>query len=90
MLTDIAIVLGEMVLTRRSDYAWTLDLNPDNEEMASWRRPVVRRQSDGAFGAVAYDFELATRTAFGRCIRPAYGVINELGRGVLEAISGPP
>jgi hypothetical protein len=88
MLTDIAIVLAEMILVRRTDYHWALDLDPENEDMASWRRPVVQRPPEGAVPAINYDFELATRTAYGQCTGPAYRVVNDLGRGVLEAISG--
>jgi hypothetical protein len=63
MLTDIAIVLAEMVLLRRPDYHWALDLDPENEEMATWRRPVVMRPADAVVPVILYDFEFETRTA---------------------------
>jgi hypothetical protein len=39
MVMDVAIALAEMVLARRRDYRWALDLDPQNaaDEMVSWR-----------------------------------------------------
>jgi hypothetical protein len=50
MLMDVGILLGEMVLVRRSDYHRTLDLGRQNAaEMVSWQRPSCRGQLTAAF-----------------------------------------
>ncbi len=90
MLTDVAIILAEMVLVRRTDYYWTLDRDPENkaDDMISWQRPVVIRPEESDVPKIMYDFEYAACISYEQCTRPAYGVINNLGHGTLEAISG--
>jgi hypothetical protein len=59
MLMDTAIVLGEVVTSRRTDFAWQLDLEPSDKSMRSYRRPVVMRPADTErhWSAVVLDFE---------------------------------
>jgi hypothetical protein len=59
MLMDTAIVLGEIVTSRRTDFAWQLDLEASNKSMRSYRRPVVMRPADTGrqWSAVVLDFE---------------------------------
>lgn len=75
MLMDTAIVLGEIVLRRRADFAWQLDLDPNDKQMPSYRRVVVMRGADEQrqWAATVLDFE-------SECI----GDFDWLGRGVLR------
>jgi hypothetical protein len=60
MLMDLAILLGELVVTRRPEYRWSLDLDPDNDRdgMVSFLRPVVQIPAGGPFPApIIFDFE---------------------------------
>jgi hypothetical protein len=59
MLMDTAIVLGDVVTSRRTDFAWQLDLEPSNKSMRSYRRPVVMCPADTErhWSAVVLDFE---------------------------------
>ena len=90
MLMDVAILLGELVLVRRSDYRWALDLDPQNaaDEMVSWQRPVLLRPADHFVPVIFFDFEDTARTSYIRCTSTPYRILNDLGREVLDAISG--
>ena len=59
MLMDVAIVLGEIVVARRPDYVWRLDLERGNRQMLSYRRAVVMSQAQPEHGwaATVLDFE---------------------------------
>ena len=58
MLMDVAIVLGEIVVRSRPDYAWRLDLAEENHDMVSYRRVVVAKLREGAdWAGVPLDFE---------------------------------
>lgn len=89
MLLDVGIALGEMVVRRRPDYAWTLDLDPDNkrDEMDSYQRPVVRLTDDPAIPSpIDFDFEDIARGHYSWGERIHLDSL--IGRGVLEALSG--
>jgi hypothetical protein len=72
MLMDTAITLGEIVVRRRADFTWQLDLDPDNRDMTSHRRAVVMRAADAQrqWPAEVLDFEA-------ECI----GIFDWIGRG---------
>ncbi len=58
MLMDVAIVLGEIVTAKRPDYAWRLDLAPDNREMLTYQRAVLAKAPDDPrWTATPLDFE---------------------------------
>lgn len=58
MLMDLAIVMGEIVTAKRPDYAWRLDLAPDNREMLTYRRVVLAKAPhDPRWTATPLDFE---------------------------------
>lgn len=59
MLMDVAIVLGEVVVARRPDYVWRLDLERGNRQMSSYRRPVVMSEArpERGWAATVLDFE---------------------------------
>jgi hypothetical protein len=89
MLMDVGILLGELVLVRRSDYHWALDLDRQNAaEMVSWQRPVLLRPADNVVPVISFDFEDTARTSYVRCTSTPYRLLNDLGREVLDAISG--
>jgi hypothetical protein len=47
MLMDVRILPAELVLMRRSDYHWALDLDQYNAaETVSWQRPILLRPAD--------------------------------------------
>jgi hypothetical protein len=79
-----------MVLCRRDDYRWALDLDPTSadDDMVSWRRPIVLRPADGVVPAIRFDFEDMARSAYVQCGKPGYNVRRDFGRGVSDAISG--
>jgi hypothetical protein len=90
MLMDVGILLGELVLARRADYHWALDLDQQNaaDDMVSWQRPVVLRPADDVVPVIFFDFEDTARTSYVRCTSTPYRILNDLGREVLDAISG--
>jgi len=75
MVMDVAIVLGEIVVRRRADFAWQLDLDPANKRMQSYRRVVVMKPADAAasWAATVLDFE-----------RECIDSFDQLGRGGLR------
>ncbi len=94
LVIDIAIVLAEVVLVRRPDYRWAIDVDPGNradtrdETMVSWHRPVVMRVADGTMPTILFDFEDVARGAYVDCGSTGTTFENDLGRGALDAISG--
>lgn len=89
MLMDVAIVLGDIVVARRPDYAWRLDLDRANRHMSSYRRPVVMRlaEPDGSWAAIVLDFEAIAIDACDTIARAVPGG-HSLGSSVLAAIEG--
>jgi hypothetical protein len=60
LLMDLALLCGELVVTRRPAYSWSLDLDPDNgrDGMATFMRPVVQLPKGDPFPApIIFDFE---------------------------------
>jgi hypothetical protein len=89
MLMDTAIALGEVVTSRRQEFAWQLDLEPSNRGMRSYRRPVVMRAADPQrqWAAVVLDFEAECINDFdwlGRSLSRT----QPLGYTALAALSG--
>ncbi len=91
MLMDVGIALGEIVVARRAEFAWRLDLDPDNEAdgMLSYRRPVVMRPPirDGTWAATVLDFEaicIGRFEAAGRTAPPSH----RLGFAVTATLDG--
>lgn len=63
MLMDVAIVLGETVTRRRSDYSWQLDTDPRRRNTLTYRRVVLVKEF-GQLPPLAFDFELSTIGTF--------------------------
>lgn len=91
---DVALALGEIVLVRRSDYRWALDLDPANkgqteaDGMRSWQRPVLLRPADAIVPAIQLDLEDIVRTSYLSCAKPGYRFQRDMVQSVLDAISG--
>lgn len=94
VLMDVAIAQAELVLVRRPDYGWTLDLDPANkgeiegEGTKSWQRPVLLRPADRIVPALRFDLEGAVWNDYTRCTSSTYAMWNHMGQGVLDIISG--
>ena len=92
LVADIAILLGEVVLSRRSDFGWALDLDPhnegDDEGMVSQRRPCVIRPADDVVPIILYDPEDQVQGAYAYCTSPSYFWLNHLRQGAMDMISG--
>lgn len=94
MLMDVAIAQAEIVLVRRPDYGWALDLDPENKSgiegqgTKSWQRPVLLRPADEVIPLLMFDLEGAVWNDYTRCVGPTYTVWNHSGRGVLDIASG--
>lgn len=91
LLMDIALLLGALVIARRPDYRWALDLDPDNvaDEMDTVKRPVVQIPKTEPFPApIILDFEAIVVGQYLNARSPVFGLTNDLGRVVRDAISG--
>ncbi|ERG69419.1 hypothetical protein [Segniliparus rugosus] len=67
MLMDVAILLGEIVVRRRPDYAWRLDTAEENRDMISHRRVVVAKLREGPdWAGTVLDFENICISEFDR------------------------
>jgi hypothetical protein len=91
LMMDIALLLGELVVTRRREYSWSLDLDPDNEadQMTSYKRPVVQLPKGEPFPApIIFDFGAMIVDHFFNVRFPHFGLINMLGQHVGNAVSG--
>jgi hypothetical protein len=56
--------------------------------MKNWQRPVLLLPADNVVPVIFFDFEGTTRTSYVRCTSAPYRMLNDLGREVLDAISG--
>jgi hypothetical protein len=91
LMMDIALLLGELVVTRRQEYSWSLDLDPDNEadQMTSHKRAVVQLPKGEPFPApIIFDFEAIVVSHFFNVSFPDFGLIDMPGQQVRDAISG--
>jgi hypothetical protein len=91
LLMDIALLLGALVIARKPEYRWALDLDPDNvaDEMDTVKRPVVQIPKADPFPApIILDFEASVVHQYRTARSPIFGLTNDLGRQVTEAISG--
>ena len=90
---DVALLCGELVIARRPEYSWSLDLDPDNgrNKAPTYRRVVVQRPQGGPFpAAIIFDFEAIVVGEYMETRSPLFPIaassaINEL---VVMAIRG--
>lgn len=88
MLMDLSILLGEIVISRQNRFRWSLDLDPSNRAMASYRRPVVLKAPDIAPIAIMLDIESIVVGHYFKARSPAFGALNEFEASVSDALSG--
>lgn len=70
MLCDLGLVLGEAVVLRRPDFAWTLNHEPTEKRLKTmeWGRVCVLRPKLGAFPVKAFAMPFLARSAYGQMI----------------------
>lgn len=91
LLLDVGLLFGELVVQRRGEYSWALDLDPVNDVdgIDSFKRPVVQIPKGGPFPApIIFDFEATAAHMYINPDNPTYRATPELTRGVRDAISG--
>ncbi len=65
LISDLGLLEGEAIIRRREDFAWALDLDPDNSDMPSYRRPCVVRPRMEHWASTVFDTQVtALQTAF--------------------------
>lgn len=94
MITDMAIVLGELVIRHHPDFYWDLNRNPKDKAMANYLRPVIMRKPPGASYALnaaeIADFENSMRGRYDRVTSPGSDVDRPISEEILELINLPP
>jgi len=89
LLMDIAIALGECVIRHQKEYQWALDVDADNEEMDSYKRPVVLiPRGDPYPASIIFDPEAFIVGLYVSVPQPLFGRFNDLTRVVLEYTTG--
>ncbi len=92
LITDVAILLGEVVISRRPDFGWALDLDPrnagDEDGMVSQRRPCVIRPANDVMPIILYDPEDQVQGAYAYCTSVTYFWLNHLRQGAMDMIEG--
>jgi hypothetical protein len=96
LLMDIAILLGELIVTRRPQFVWSLDLDPENgpgssphDAMESYKRPVVQIRKGGPFPApIILDVEAIVVYKYLQAQQPVTWLLNDFHRLVEGALSG--
>jgi hypothetical protein len=91
LITDVGILLGEIVLARKPEFGWALDLAPGNQGengSVSQRQPVVLRPGKIPIGDVMFDPIGIAEGVYIRCKSPTMYLLNDLARGVMYIVGG--
>jgi hypothetical protein len=99
LLMDVAILLGELIVTRRPQFVWSLDLDPENgpgsdpaspdDAMETYKRPVVQIPKGGPFPApITLDVEAIVVYKYLKAREPVTWLLNDFHRVVDDAVSG--
>jgi hypothetical protein len=91
LLMDVAILLGELVIARRSHFSWQVDLNriPGKDQMTSYKRVVVGIPRSEVFPApIVLDVEDTVVSEYLNVRSPLFGRFDDLTRSVSEAVKG--
>lgn len=91
MLMDLGILLGQIILDRRPEYAWQVDLSEVNrrDDMYSFNRSVIQHQHWPEFPEPPMsDPEHMMVEQYFHVDSPSFGIINDLSRYVLQFIDG--
>jgi hypothetical protein len=99
LLLDVAILLGELIVTRRPQFVWSLDLDPENgpgldaslpdDAMVTYKRPVVQIPKGGPFPApIILDVEAIVAYKYLTAREPVTWALNDFHRLVNDAVNG--
>jgi hypothetical protein len=91
MLMDLGILLGQIILDRRPEYAWQLDLDQRSrrDDMGSFNSPVIQHQHWPELPQpLLLEPEQMMVNEYFRVDSPLFGTINDLSRYVLQYIDG--
>lgn len=58
VMADVGLVLGELLMRQRPDYAWGLDLDPARRDQDTWRRPLLQRLAGQTHADVAEQLDV--------------------------------
>lgn len=87
LIADLGLVEGEAIVRRRDDFSWALDLDPENHDMLSYRRPCVVRPPGDDWASTVFDTQItALETAWQ--IGEAGAAVFPFGESAIEAIAG--
>jgi hypothetical protein len=97
LVMDVAILLGELIVTRRPQFVWALDpengpgcdpASPD-DAMETYQRPVVQIPKRGPFPApIILDVEAIVAYKYLKAQEPVTWLLNDFHRVVDDALSG--
>jgi hypothetical protein len=91
LVTDVGILLGEIVLARKPDFSWALDLAPGNQGengSLSQKQPVVFRAGSLPVGDIMFDPVGGAEGVYARCKSPTLFLLNPLARAVMDVVGG--
>ena len=91
LVTDVGILLGEMVLARKPDFSWALDLAPGNQGengSLSQKQPVVFRAGSLPVGDIMFDPVGMAETVYIQCKSSAIFLLNRMAGGVMDFVGG--
>ncbi|KRR26075.1 hypothetical protein CQ14_26645 [Bradyrhizobium lablabi] len=99
LVMDVAILLGELIVTRRPVFVWSLDLDPENgpagsdpasfdNAMDSYKRPVVQIPKGGPFPTIILDVEAIVAYKYSAARGSVTWALNGFYHLVNDAVSG--
>jgi hypothetical protein len=91
LLGDIGLLLGEIVLVRRPDYAWALNDDPEDQEIGFWRQPeVIKTAPKPGLMPRIIEFDMAGLAVhvFEQIKAVTTGLQNEMLDAVSDAVLG--
>lgn len=89
LLMDIGIVLGEFIVKNNPTFQWGVDLELENAEMMSYKRPTVLiRKGRGIPAPIIVDVEALVVEQYRKVPQRVFGTANELLAPISQAISG--
>jgi hypothetical protein len=91
LVTDVGILLGEIVLVRRPAFGWALDLAPGNQGengSVSQKQPVVLRAGNTPRGNVMFDPIGAAESMYVQCKSQSLFLLNDFAGAVMDILGG--
>jgi hypothetical protein len=91
LVTDVGILLGEIVLVRKPAFGWALDLAPGNQGengSDSQKQPVVFRAGKIPLGDVMFDPIGMAESMYVQCKSQSLFLLNEFAGAVMDILGG--